>query len=201
MSELIPWLRHRPHAAFVTIRDNLPDRRFKAGICLDTAPCRCGFWMASPAPAMRVLGCLFLDRLCVIKVAFRLYQQEEVFVCSGGPIFHAFGHDVGFMPDDRASEVIPIAAQGKRQHPGYPDQVLGLETGRGSRSFRAPWLSWVPRGVSWVVGGAPAAGVTISDVEPECSIRAQHAPHLAKHPHQLANVALSATTYRLEVLP
>lgn len=62
-------------------------------------------------------GRLF-DGLMVVVVPLGFRQKKNILVRPGGPVFHALGHGIGFVPDDVRPEIPTIRLQRERQTPG-----------------------------------------------------------------------------------
>jgi hypothetical protein len=134
----------------------------------------------SAIPLAPVLG-TFFHGFVVVAVLFALREHEEIFVRASGPILYAFRHRVRLVPDDVAAEEPAIVLQCECESPRDSEQILVFETRRivGADVHRAVRVFFVGCSPS-----AVAAGVTISDVQPQDSVGLEHALHVGEDRRQ-----------------
>ncbi len=59
----------------------------------------------------------FFNRFLIVMVMLGFCEHEQIFMRPGGPIFHALGHDVGFVPNDVAAKKPAIILQRQCESP------------------------------------------------------------------------------------
>lgn len=69
---------------------------------------------------------IFHHRLAVVEILLALRKKKQELMAASGPIFHAFRHGIGLVPDDVAAKKPPIGLQRESEPPRHPNQVLGF---------------------------------------------------------------------------
>ena len=131
----------------------------------------------TPVPLATVFG-MFHHRLLTVGVALSLGEHEKILVSAGRPVFHAFWHGVWLVPDDVATEKPTALLKREGESPWNAEKILVFQTRRVVRPHvhGTIWILLVRRSPSSI-----PARIAVSDIQPEDSIRLQHALYLGKN--------------------
>jgi hypothetical protein len=140
----------------------------------------------------------------VISLCF--CKQEDVLHGGAGPIRNALRHSRSLDPRDHRPQPPAILLKSHRHAEGHKHQVLGLVALYASVTLRVllgpnalqrllpPVLIVVQTEaltggpIAIVVRSVAAAGITVTHVEPQCGVVAEHAPHVAEALHEMRDI-------------